>query len=90
MADPEIVAVVQSNDAAHYTSVDQAEWFFDRLARAFGSFVNPRRDEDGGTIRWFENYTLPLGWWLIGGMTPLSDDALRTSLLRPLPDWPAR
>jgi hypothetical protein len=88
--EPDVTAVIPSQDAAHYTDPAQAQWFFDRLTTAFGAYCNPRLDPDGTTIRWYQSYTLPLGSWLINGKTACTDDQLRTGTLRPLPDWPAQ
>jgi hypothetical protein len=86
----EILAVVQTQEAARYTDVEQFPWFAARLNASFGGYCDVRLDTaDGTTIRWFENYTLPLGSWLLRGNTACTDEQLKTGALRPVSDWPA-
>lgn len=87
----ETFQVVQTRDCVRYTDPDQFEWFWSRINRAFGTDCNVRFDPDGTTIRWFGAYSLPLGSWLVGGQTSLTDAQLRNqqwNMLRPVPDWP--
>lgn len=85
---PQHHVVAVSSDAFRYTNVNQAQWFFDRINMAFGS-TTPNVRMEGTTIRWFGYYWLNLGDWLYQGMTPVTDEVMRASYLRPVGnDWP--
>lgn len=97
--DPETYyQVAQTRDIVKYNDVSEAQWFRDRLAYAYGgyAYVNVRMDADGTTILWFGGYRLPLGSWLYAGTTPMTDEQVYFSTLRPTdrmfpdvppPDW---
>lgn len=87
---PVYVNAVDTYDVVRYTDVSQAQWFMDRINFAYGgqATTNVRFDADGTTILWFGVYFLHLGDWLLKGDSPITDDALRTSPVRPLAgDW---
>lgn len=85
---PEYYAVVETKDCVRYTDPTQSQWFMDRINYAYsGTATNVRMD--GDTIRWFGYYRLDVGDWLWGGTTPITDEVLRASTLRPVPGtWP--
>lgn len=87
---PVYYQVVDTRDCVRYSDSAQAPWFMDRIRFAYGgTSTNVRLDSDG-TIRWFGYYWLHLGDWLYGGTTPVTDEVLRASHLRPVGvDWPS-
>ncbi|SFO82204.1 hypothetical protein SAMN05421810_10171 [Amycolatopsis arida] len=88
---PVYYQAVDAADCVRYTDVSQAKWFRDRINFAFGGqrSTNVRMDADGTTIRWFGYYVLRLGDWLYRGNTPITDEVLRASGLRPVTtSWP--
>lgn len=80
---PVYFQVVDTRDCVQYTEPGQAAWFIDRINYAFGGTETDAR-LDGSTIRWFGYYHLDLGDWLYSGTTPMSDEVLRASQLRPV------
>lgn len=87
---PVYYAVVNTADLVRYTDSAQAQWFIDRINYAYGGYTaNVRIEPDGSTIRWFGYYFLGLGDWLWQGTSPMSDEVVRASALRPVPlDFP--
>lgn len=85
---PDYYQVVDTADCVRYTDVGQAQWFMDRIQYAYGSTqTNVRLDDT--TIKWFGYYKLQLGDWLYKGTTPITDEVLRASALRPVAStWP--
>ena len=82
---PVYYAVVDTKDCVRYTDPDQAQWFMDRIQYAYGGDTRV----EGTTIKWFGYYRLDIGDWLYGGTTPMSDEILKASQLRPnLEEWP--
>lgn len=79
---PVYYQVVDTRDCVRYTDVDQAQWFIDRINRAYGSDTGARLD--GEIVRWYGYYQLHVGDWLLNGTTPMSDAVLRASRLRPV------
>lgn len=85
---PYYYQAVDTHDCVRYTDVAQAQWFMDRIQFAYGSTKTNVR-LDGTTIRWFGYYSMDVGDWLYNGTTPMTDEVLRASQLRPLDSaWP--
>lgn len=79
--------VIETKDCVRYTDPRYAQWFVDRINFVYGD-ANVRVDETH-TIRWFGYYALRVGDWLYSGTTPVTDEVLRASQLRPAGSvWP--
>lgn len=87
---PPVVPGQRIAQICQYTHTNQFAFFRDWINFRYNNDCNVRIDPDDKTqtcIRWYWDYYLPLGWFLINGKTVYDEAGIRW-LTAPFPSWP--